>query len=156
MRILWSAYFALGAYNSLRPHSITTISITVANLSRLVLFSVFSLSLSGTRTIHESAPSYWFQILLVSLELATIYTCWSSWLCSQSLTRGGCGEFEQALRYTVMCYRQPAKFYAEVLAYSQYLLVNLCWILRLIQHLVFNLVKHQISVMNSALNVWEA
>lgn len=33
----------------------------------------------------------------------------------QSLTRGGCGEFEQALRYTVMCYRQPAKFYAEEL-----------------------------------------
>lgn len=34
--------------------------------------------------------------------------------CLQALGREDAGDFEQALRYTVMCYRQPAKFYAEV------------------------------------------
>jgi annexin A7/11 len=33
----------------------------------------------------------------------------------QALGREDAGDFEQALRYTVMCYRQPAKFYAEEL-----------------------------------------
>lgn len=33
----------------------------------------------------------------------------------QSLTRENSGEFEQALRCTVICFRQPAKFYAEEL-----------------------------------------
>jgi hypothetical protein len=39
-------------------------------------------------------------------------------LCLQFLLRENSGDFEQALRFTVMCFRQPAKFYAEVHSHS--------------------------------------
>lgn len=41
----------------------------------------------------------------------------------QALNKAKSGEFEQALRAVVQCFRQPARFYAEV-----YFLIQVIWV----------------------------
>ena len=68
-----------------------------------------------SRFVIPSWPFFYF--VEVSLQLPGCHITVSeseTQVCLQTLLRENSGDFEQALRITVMCFRQPAKFYAEV------------------------------------------